>query len=311
MKANPIIIIIFLNLFCKLASAQWIDDALLLRDSDSQSIVIKKKKSKLRSLPTPEHKKEPLFTEEELRKPNQVLSIPEVLELKPSPGPQSNIDLWVGFRKMDQASKFIYKNFKGETPVVGVKASAIFNNWSWFLLYDTGFYYQIVSKSHLRLRDENLQVGFLNKLTDLPWELYYGVSAFENTIVNENLNTDFIGNKKSGVSILFQKAHVVDESMVFVFGLSLSPLIIYKETTSQHEINSGRSASVMMNALQFGVAEKLDENDSLLLNASFNWTEVQFGGVSSVVDPGSNEFIQGVRVHEENYNFQIGYRWGI
>jgi hypothetical protein len=311
MKTKLIFIVLFLNLFCKLASAQWNDDALLLREPNLESIVLKKKRIRPQTSVGLQREKNPFVVQEELRKPNQVVSDSEILVKNNSEVVQNNIDTWIGIRKTDQVSKFANKNFIGETPTIGVKANFLSMDWSWFFLYDTGFYYQISKKPELRLRDENLQVGFLKKNTDSSLDFSYGVSLFENKIVNENLNTGFVGHEKLGVSLLLQKNYNVDESMVLVYGLNISPLIAYKETSIQRKINSGKLSSIMTNALEFGLVEKVDAHNSILINASYTWAEVQFKGATSVVDSVKNETIQNVKIREENYNIQVGYRWGL
>jgi hypothetical protein len=294
-----------------LASAQWNDDALLLRGSELQSIAVKKKRNRTQTSVVLEKKKLPAAITEELRKPNQVILPPEVVVEAVPEYPKNIVDLWVGYRKMDQASKFSYKDFTGETLTIGVKASVIIDEWSWSLLYDTGFYYNIAKDTPLRLRDENLQIGFLKKDADAALDLYYGISYFENQIVNENQNRSFVGNKKKGLSFLLQKNQNLDESIALSYGLAVSPLVSYKETAYQGSIQSGTPESVMTSAIQVGVREKLDEHNSILVNVIYNWTQVQFKGATSVVDSVSNESIKGVKVREENFNVQIGYRWGI
>lgn len=310
MRVIVTIIVLFLNLFCKLASAQWNDDALLLRETTSQEVSPKKKKVKARTSVQLENKKNSEILDSEVRKPNQVVILPEVMTAELiEERPETNVDMWAGFRELKQSSRFAYNNISGGTPTVGVKASLSFNDWSWYLLYDTGFYYSIVKNSQLRLRDENLQLGFLKRSKDIWGGIYYGLSYFDNQIVNENQSTDYVGNKKSGLALLLEIPQNLDESTSLIYGLSVSPIVNYKEMIYQNSIRSGESATAMTNAIQFGVIEKLDESNSLLINATYSWTQVQFSGATSVIDPVSNDSIQGLKIREENINIQIGYRW--
>jgi hypothetical protein len=309
MRVIVTIIVLFLNFFCKLASAQWNDDALLLREPTSQEVSPKKKKVKTRTSVQLENKKNPEIIDTEVRKPNQVLILPDVAPEETEERPETIVDMWAGFREVKQSSRFAYNNISGGTPTVGVKASLSSSDWSWYFLYDTGFYYQIAKNPLLRLRDENLQIGFLKRSTGILGGIYYGLSYFDNQIVNENQNTDFVGNKKSGIAFLLQLPQSLDESTSLIYGLSVSPIVNYKEMIYQNSIRSGDSATAMTNAIQFGVVEKLDESNSLLINTAYSWTQVQFSGSTSVIDPVLNESIQGLKVREENISIQIGYRW--
>jgi hypothetical protein len=315
MKVELLTIFLFLNLFCKLASAQWNDEVFLLQDPESHQVNPKIKKVRPKNYESKEKSKdvkssEVIVTESpEARKPSQVDINSENDNLKKQGLIKNYVDLMAGFRRLNLASKFNYKDYYGETPTVGVKAVLQSGLWSWHLNYNTGFYYQAAKYKNLRLRDELAQIGFSKKYFSNNDEMYFGLSYFENQIVNENNNTAFIDNRSTGIFFTLEKRFQLDESMDIGSALSIAPWVSYKENITQTGIATGVSPSGAIETLKIGVSEKLDANSYLLLEGVLNWTQVQFKGSPSVADPISNESLNNVNINGEDYSFQIGIRW--
>lgn len=314
MKFRILVLFLFLNVFCKLASAQWNDEVFLLQDPENHHPPSKIKKNRNSPNNTIERKKElsrPHEADkgEEARKPSQEDVNEQLTAKDPDPKDFNYVDVLFGFRKMDQVSKFSFKDFYGETPTIGVKAGIDSGLWSWYLLYDTGFYYQVAKHNELRLRDEMLQVGFFKKIKGEFENLYFGMAYFENQIINENQNTDFVGNKKNGLTFSIEKLIALDESMTITPSVSITPWINYSEIITQKEIKTGSSPSGIAELLRLVVSEKLNDNTHVLFQGHFNWTQVQFKGTTSVVDPKDGVYHDHVRVNDESYSFQIGFRW--
>jgi hypothetical protein len=291
-----------------LASGQWNDDALLLRNTELQSISKKKKRIKLQTSVESEKKRQPDSIQENKKTDLTDVTLENKEKVEPK-NANSSIDLWSGYRKINQNSKFTYRNIIGESPIIGVKASVFVTDWVWYLYYDTGVSYQNAKNEQMRIRDENLQIGFLKKRLELPFGIDCGVSYFENQIVNENNKTNYVGNKKNGLSLLIQKIQNLDKSTDLIYGLEMSPLINYRDTGNQDLNFSGKFKSALTNIISFGLIEKMSDGNAFYVNFKSSWTKVAFKGATSVVEPLTSELLQDLKVNESSFDVQIGFRW--
>ena len=223
-----------------------------------------------------------------------------------------------GYLNYKAKSNYWYRDFETEAPVVKLGV----NIW-------ISPFYSIVSKYQASLsasidsdpsKSNSTELLIESFYIGMQWRqsfsyarsshnFYYSI-GFEQAQLQVPANEPKrIGVEQKSLQLGFASDFSWSEDKHFNISLGLSPVIWVEEESTQISLSSGELKNAFGVDINTQFKWQMNSKHTVFVDAQWGFDKIIYKGDSSLVDPKTNQIVNGVNVQNESWQFSLGHLW--